>query len=225
MEKLIIADQEYSILDTKEKMTVADSFVKRSNKIMTGNGEAKFYVGNDNEETRLFFGQYGFVNRCFILRKDLIQYLADSEAEYRNPQQPYRNKNLMPEFWTKRKALANELPDILWFTITEQTQIAGSRIYIKSDDLAYDWIRELSLPFITYLSAIKLKDKENNILFYFRLFIDYFGETEHPAELKAEEEKVASKAIPDEEKIKFNMLVLDKEDIEKHYLTSAHFVQ
>jgi putative restriction endonuclease len=48
MTSITINNVKYTIVDTKEKMTVADSFVKRQNKIMTGNGEAKFYLGNDN---------------------------------------------------------------------------------------------------------------------------------------------------------------------------------
>lgn len=200
MQNIIIEGDAYLIIDTKEKMTVADSFVKRSNKIMTGNGEAKFYVGNENEDVRNFFGDYGFNDRCFILKKDLEQYLKDSEAEYKTPQQPYRNKDLMPSLWEQRVAAIKELPEILWFQLSEQTQIAGPRIYVKSDEPAFDLIRELSLPFITYLSAIKLRTVDNTIVFYFRLFVDYFGDAHHPGEIKIEEEKVEAEAIPEEEK-------------------------
>jgi len=167
---------------------------------MTGNGEAKFYVGNDNEDIRSFFGNYGFKDRCFLLKKDLEQYLKDAEAEYKTPQQPYRNKDEMPEYWQQRTKLVSALPAILWFNLNEQTQIAGPRIYVKSDDIAYDLIRELSLPFITYLAAIKLKADNDEIIYYYRLFIDYFGESEHPGEVKVEEQKVNNEPIPDEAK-------------------------
>jgi len=200
MSKLLINNTIYTVIDTKEKMTVADSFVKRANKIMTGNGEAKFYVGNENPETRDFFGNSGFINRCFILKKDLEQYLKDSEAEYKTPQQPYRNKDLMPTFWDQRNLIVEALPDILWFNLEEQTQIAGPRIYVKSTSVAYDIIRELSLPFITYLSAIKLQTEADENVYYFRLFVDYFGEVQHPGEIKEEEEKIESEPIPEEEK-------------------------
>lgn len=43
-DKLKINNQQYKIIDTKEKMTVPDCFVLNSNKIGKGNGEAKFYV-------------------------------------------------------------------------------------------------------------------------------------------------------------------------------------
>lgn len=200
MTNLNILGERYQIIDTIEKLTVADSFVKRSNKIMTGNGEAKFYVGNESEEIRMFFGEHGFVNKCFVLKKDLIQYMAESEAEYKRPQQPYRNKDMMPTYWQERKEKISALPDILWFYLNEQTQISPPRIYVKSADYAYELIRELSLPFITYLSAIKLKDNDEKYVFYFRIFVDYFGETEHPLEAQAEEEKIEAESIPDEAK-------------------------
>ena len=200
MKIINILDTSYEIIDTVEKITVADSFVKRSNKIMTGNGEAKLYIGNDNTEVREFFGPHGFNDRCFILKKDLEQYLKDSEAEYKTPQQPYRHKDEMPAYWQQRLESVSNLPSILWFDLHEQVQIAGPRIYVKSDEAAYDLIRELSLPFITYLSAIKLQAANGEIVFYFRLFIDYFGDAQHPGETKLEEEKVDSEAIPEEVK-------------------------
>jgi hypothetical protein len=52
-----LQEKKYQVLDTKEKITIADSFVIRQNKIGSGNGEAKLYVGNDNEDTRNFFGK------------------------------------------------------------------------------------------------------------------------------------------------------------------------
>ena len=39
--KIKILDNYYEVIDTIEKITIADSFVLRQNKIGTGNGEAK----------------------------------------------------------------------------------------------------------------------------------------------------------------------------------------
>mgnify|MGYP000920158898 CR=1 FL=1 len=58
--KIQLINQDFEVLDTKEKITIADSFVVRQNKIGGGNGEAKLYVGNDNREVREFFGGNGF---------------------------------------------------------------------------------------------------------------------------------------------------------------------
>ncbi len=190
----------YKIIDTREKMTVADSFVARSNKIGGGNGEAKFYIGNEGDEIRDFFGKDGFKLNCFLLKKDLIQYLKDCEEEYLNPEQMYRNKEEMPSLLRERSKKIIELTNILRFELIEQTQIAGPRIYVKSDDDPYDLIRELSLPNITYLSAIKIQSKEGEVYYYFRLFVDYFGEARHPEAIKLEEEKIESESIPDEQK-------------------------
>ena len=191
MATIIINGITYQILDTRDRVTIADSFVKRSNKIMTGNGEAKLYVGNDNSDTRDFFGLKGFKDRCFLLRKDLQKYLNDTQIEYNNPEQPYRNKEKMPGFWKERVDKVNVLPEILWFDLQEQTQIAGPRIYVKSEESAFDLIRELSLPFITYISVMKIESQSGEILYYFRLFVDYFGESTHPFIVEQEEQRLA----------------------------------
>ncbi len=188
--KLQILGKNYKVLDAKEKITIADSFVVRQNKIGTGNGEAKLYVGNDNEEVRNFFGSSGFAVDCFLLKKDLIKYLEETKVEYLNPEQPYINKSSLPELWKTRKDKVNSLPEIIEFTVIEQTQIAGPRIYINSSDEAYSLIRELSLPNVTYISVIKLTNEDNKLFYYFRLFADYFGEVEHPFLIKKESDEI-----------------------------------
>jgi putative restriction endonuclease len=121
--------------------------------------------------------------------------MKDAEAEYKNPEQHYRNRNEMPKYWRERNQTINRLKDTLPFTLTEQTQIAGPRIYVKSDDEAFDLIRELSLPFITYLSAMKLRAPSEELFFYFRLFVDYFGEAQHPLAIKEEQVRWMKKQI------------------------------
>ena len=185
-----ILNREFKVLDTKEKITIADSFVVRQNKIGGGNGEAKLYVGNENQEIRGFFGNNGFAIPCFLLKKDLLKYLEETKAEYINPEQPYINKEILPNLWNERKAKINALPEKIEFEVVEQTQIAGPRIYVKSDDLAYKLIRELSLPNITYISVVKLLNSNGKLEYYFRLFADYFGDVEHPYTLEKEQEEI-----------------------------------
>ncbi len=84
-----ILNKIYQVEDAKEKITIADSFVVRKNKIGSGNGEAKLYVGQENDETRIFFGGTDFTVRCFLLKKDLIRYLEETKIEYLNPEQSY----------------------------------------------------------------------------------------------------------------------------------------
>ncbi|MCD7780568.1 MAG: hypothetical protein LUH05_07855 [Candidatus Gastranaerophilales bacterium] len=65
-DEIEVNGQKYEIVDTVEKMTVPDCFVVSSNKIGTAHGEAKFYVGNENEQVRDFFGTKGFNITCFV---------------------------------------------------------------------------------------------------------------------------------------------------------------
>lgn len=185
-----IGNKDFKVIDTKEKITIADSFVVRQNKIGGGNGEAKLYVGNDNSEVRSFFGNTGFTIPCFLLKKDLLQYLEETKTEYLKPEQPYVNRELLPNLWNERKKKIEALPDVIEFEVREQTQIAGPRVYVNSTDQAYKLIRELSLPNITYISVIKIVDSKGKLFYYFRLFADYFGEVQHPYIIKKEEEAI-----------------------------------
>jgi len=128
---MLIDGIHYSPIDTKEKITIADSFVVRANKIGSGNGEAKLYIGNENEENRSFFGQKGFVDHCFLLKQDLIKYLDETKEEYLSPEQPYNSPERLPVLWSERQANLINLPEIIWFDIAEQTQIEGPRLYVK----------------------------------------------------------------------------------------------
>ncbi len=194
-----IAGEKYEVLDAKERMTVPDCFVLK-NKTGTGHGEAKFYVGNDNKETWDFFDDFG--RRCMLLKSDLLKYLRDAEAEYKNPQQPYRNKDDLPTDWERHLFDVEAEDEIIWFGITHQSQIEGPRVYIKSSDRGYKLIRTISLPEVTYLSALKLRNSAGEVVYYFRLFLDYFGEEEHPSEVKEEIEEIEEDtAIADEKKL------------------------
>jgi len=157
--KIKILDNYYEVIDTIEKITIADSFVLRQNKIGTGNGEAKLYIGQDGKSLRDFFGQNGFNAKCFLLKKDLLQYLEDTKIEYLYPQQPYINKDALPNLWNVRYKEVQSLQEKIEFEVREQTQIAGPRVYIKSNDRGYKLLRELSLPNITYISILSTKPK------------------------------------------------------------------
>jgi hypothetical protein len=183
--KINILNKIYQVEDAKEKITISDSFVVRANKIGSGNGEAKLYVGQENNATREFFGDTNFSVRCFLLKKDLIKYLEETKVEYLNPEQPYINKDILPNLWVDRKNEIEALPEKIEFEIQEQGQIIGPRVYVKSNELAYKLIRKLSLPNITYISIVKLSNT-GNIEYYFKLFADYFGDIKHPYEVRKE---------------------------------------
>lgn len=110
----------------------------------------------------------------------------------------------LPILWEERNnRIRNLNANILEFEVYEQDQISGPRIYVKSQDDNYQIIRELSIPNITYISILKLRNLiTNDITFYFRLFADYFGENEHPAiAYKEEQEILVANTIPTEKEI------------------------
>lgn len=206
---MLINGIDYLPIDTKEKITIADSFVVRANKIGTANGEAKLYIGNDNIDNRQFFGIKGFEIRCFLLKQDLIRYLDETKDEYLSPEQPYQTPHQLPKLWSERQLKLSQLPEIIWFNVVEQTQISGPRLYVKFDNnqskFGYELIRELSLPNITYISIVKLivpKDASQKPIFYFRLFADYFGNTIHPSIIEQEEKVILEEDNTPERKAK-----------------------
>ncbi len=48
--------ENFHVLDTIEKITIADSFIKGKNKIGDGHGESKLYIGQitDNHTLKIF---------------------------------------------------------------------------------------------------------------------------------------------------------------------------
>lgn len=185
-----IDNKEYQEIDTRE-VTIADSFVAPSNKLGAGNGEAKLYVGNDGGSSlREFYGGKGFVNKCFLLKDDLLKYLNDSKSEYNNPTQSYRSQNEMYSLWENRLNLVNSLDEIYWFTIKEQNQIAPPRIYIKSSTDGFRIIRELSLPYLTSLSIIKLISHDDTVYYYRLIFLSSGASLIEKGEEKTEQNSI-----------------------------------
>ena len=208
--KIKINDVEYTIIDTLERMTVPDCFVVSANKIGSGHGEAKFYIkSRNNKQIFDFFGSDNFNVKCFIKKDDLQKYMQDAKEEYLNPDQMYQKKSDFPQLWEKRINLINNLNDIEYFNLIAQNQIEGDRFYVNSDKnlknnrplyIGYQILREVSLPKITYLAAIKLQDAQNNIVFYFRLFVDYFSEIENGNILAKQLDEIEKLDSTDEDK-------------------------
>jgi hypothetical protein len=218
---ITLNNHEYIVEDTKEKITIADSFVVRQNKIGGGNGEAKLYIGQDVTETRNFFGGSGFAIPCFLIKSDLQKYLEETKIEYLKPEQPYINIENMPRLWSERKAKIDSLPDRIDFEVNEQTQIAGSRVYVNSSDQAYKIIRELSLPNITFISVVKLLDEHGRLSYYFRLFADYYGEVEHPYILDKEQEEIEKTVVDTLEKTQLTRARIGQGEYRRKLLESC----
>ncbi|BDQ27021.1 putative type II restriction endonuclease [Helicobacter heilmannii] len=168
----------YKILDVLENITLADSFIKGGNKIGSGHGEAKLYVGQTaDKRTLAFFDLQDNPNKiipCFILKKDLLQYLQDTTQEYQNPTQAYKNKASMPTLWQSRVAQINSLQDVLHFNLRYLHALRPPRVYLNTTatkDENYSLLREVALPNLSYLSCLKLKNTANGaVVFYFKIF-------------------------------------------------------
>lgn len=175
----------YELIDIYDlSITVPDSFVVNENKTCSGHGEAKLYMGSKEHMRKFYTGSTdnaGFTAECVILKKDLQQYMQTMYHEYHHPSIKYRGqgkKKNMGHLWEQRKNEIAALPDTIRFTIKDQNQIDGPRGYVKSTENAlrggYGVIRKISLPFVSYVSVMKLQDEENgNYIFYWKLFTDF----------------------------------------------------
>lgn len=189
---------EYIILDAKEKITVPDCLVL-TNKIGIGHGEAKLYVGQRNDLNFSFFDD--FDRNCFFITSDLKEYLLSVKEEYFDPQQPYLKKELLPNFWKEYFSELNNLNEIEYFNLTFLKNLKPPRMYLNSNDNIYKFFRKIALPNITYLSVLKLKNKiTHEIVYYFKLFVDYFGEVENPKFIKKQEDIIENSNIKEVEK-------------------------
>ncbi|CAD5900210.1 HNH endonuclease [Carnobacterium maltaromaticum] len=180
-----IFNSKYEVLDVLNNITLADSFL--SNKIGTGNGEAKLYVGNDSDELNTFFDGFSKkeYEQAFFLKKDFQKMLTDLTSEFKDPQQTYYGKKSinkvrtiedvtadMPVKWDTINNKLTQFPDVLDFEFFK-SPITPPRIYINSDSEYYRELRDIGIPNISYCTIFKLKAVNGNIIYYFRPFVDY----------------------------------------------------
>lgn len=168
-QKITINGSSYTVIDALNNITLADSFVK--NKIGTGHGEAKLYVGNYNDRYTTFFDN---LNRpFFFLKKDFIRYMLDAKYEFTNPQQDYVKKGDMPKRYTDLyRKLRSINEEKLNFEMIRK-DVKPPRVYLQSNSKYYTLMREIGLPNISYLSILKLKNSSNKIVYYCKIFIEY----------------------------------------------------
>lgn len=152
-------------------MTVPDCIVTTSNKLGHGHGEAKFYIAS-KEEMYDFYGKEKFSAKCFMLKSDLLAYLQAIKNEYFSPSQDYAQKDKLPQLWDERLQMVSQLDDVVFFNAKDQYQIAGPRGYINSTDDAYQIIRKIALPLVSYIYVEKV-GSVTAPLFYWKLFVDF----------------------------------------------------
>lgn len=176
--------EEYEIIDTL-KVTLADSFL--INKIGSGHGEKKLYVGNESEVLKHFFSD--FKGECFFMKRDFRKFLNEAKSEYENPKQEYKKKSEMIKYYNNLVEKNESFyEDKLCFSIY-RVNVEPPRMYINSNSEYYNFMREIGLPNLSYLSIMKLKNKLGTIEFYFRIFFEYIAEIEQSIS-RIEEEKI-----------------------------------
>jgi putative restriction endonuclease len=180
-------------------VTIADSFVVPSNKVESGHGEAKLYVGHRTSDNyRDFFGPTGFQLRCRLRKTDLLRFLEEMRTEYFHPSFSYRDSLNFKNLWVERKRLVEELPsEEVEFFVEEQSHLKGPRGYVNSDSSYYELIRLLPLPNTSRLKIVKLEEDSSSI-YEFKLMPDFDGYTTRPyeSEVEAELEAQLLEAIP-----------------------------
>ncbi len=160
------------------EVTIADSFVSPENKTGSGNGETRLYVGGRSIRGD-FFGSFGFKVFARLKRSELIRFMNEMKVEYENPTLEYRGKARMPSLWKQRMDILKNLPneDIDFYVQDTQRNHPTSdtrRIYIDSDDNAYDLLHELPLSGSARLSIVKYLES-NRPIFEFKLIPDFDG--------------------------------------------------
>lgn len=199
---MTIGGKRYESIDSLNNITLADSFLR--NKIGTGHGEAKLYVGNESERLADFFGNLNDFNvTCFFLKKDFDKFLQDAKDEYKNPQQEYSNKDKLPKIYDELSEEIFEFDDKPLFFELYRVGVEPPRVYMNSKSEYYSFIRKIGLPNISYLSIMKLKDvSSGKYVFYFKLFIDYKSDIvkyESPA-IKSAVAEIEKSNVPEKSK-------------------------
>lgn len=193
----------YEIIDVLNNVTIPDCIV--FNKIGTGHGEKKMYVGSVNNPTTLEFFD-NFERDCFFLKRDLEKFMLDIKPEVMHPQQNYaRPERLIPYYQKVREKLDSINGEVVPFRLY-RVGVTPPRIYINSNSENWDLFRRVALPNISYISFIKLRGHAGNIYYYCRPFLDYRNDIvkyESPLEVE-EEQKI--EASDKDEKEKGNLI-------------------
>jgi len=198
--KITLLGENYIVEDVIDTITISDSFVARQNKIGTGNGEAKLYIGSRNNSQYSSFFKEGPMNG-FLLKRDMLEYLLDARFEYENQEQAYR-KNIS-DYWLDNKKSFEEKADTLMFEFNESSSQSCNRYYITSskDDIFYKEFRKSVLPEITYLSILKIRNSNDEIIYYFRPYLNYFYDSRHHTSIiNAQETEIDQRNIDPNDK-------------------------
>ncbi len=201
----------YRLINSLERIPSKDSFTHRDNKIGAGAGAWEWHVGSKNDESLYtFFGGHSFNARCFLRKSDLLWLMNELQDEYQTPSHLYRERARFREIWTERIHEINFLPEFNFFQFREHDTRDPNdrRLYAKrpgldeEGDNIYGIIRKLALPFVTFVSILKLQAADGEVLFYFKIFPEYVDERiQSPAETEIIQSISDAPEIDETEKI------------------------
>lgn len=218
MTQIVLDNKEYKIVDTIDCITLADSFVK--NKIGFGHGEAKLYVGNENEHLLSFFKQLD-VSRCCFKKTDFAEYLQHAKNEFIYPQQSYVKKNVMYELYENLYFAIDKFIDEILYFDAYRVNVAPPRIYINSKSNYYDFLRSIGLPNISYISILKLIDNDGKYMYYFKIFVDYRTDLTQCIDYTEQEQQINNGDLENAKKLILNYN--DKlKDFKKKLINEGH---
>jgi hypothetical protein len=171
---MLAKGKEFTLMSSWHPLEIPDSFVVRSNKLLStrGNGEAKFYIGsNDDPLLRKFFGEAPFKIQAFMRRSDLISYMDSIKSDYLSASKTHRGGSTLSQLWKERRAsLLATKSEFIWFNASEQ-KVGGRRRYIKGIG-NYELIRSLPLPLNTKICIDKYIANDGDAIFDFRFLVD-----------------------------------------------------
>ena len=220
-------------------ITIPDCMVVSPQKTGAGHGEAKLYISTRNDEKFLKFINKSELNRsspfklkCYFRKHELMIFLEELKFEYKNPQQDYKDSKGLSQLFEERKRLLSDEDDEIFFTLDEQAQIEGPRVYVKSKDEGYQLLRQLSLPNLSYLALIKENKEDNDQLYHARLFVDYSGfgnEVFHPSTVLKKDNTPALQSKFREEVLKSSQFcpvtkVTDERLLEAAHIKTKHLI-
>lgn len=196
---IVIDGEEFEVLDEIEHVTLADSFVFIKMKATTGHGEARLYVGPQKVAGKFFSS---FDMKCFFLKSDFESYMNDARTEYKKQEQGYR-ENIAEKWDGFMEEIEMMNRNKFYFYVKNAIgKQDPNRFYIRSEDSMYTFMRRIALPQISYITILKIKSKNGEQFYYFRLFLDYYySPTEHPSVISEQVKKIENEKIPITEKL------------------------
>jgi putative restriction endonuclease len=159
-------------IDYISNIKVADSFVSNNKtSFFKGNGEAKLYIGQSTNNKLNQFFYNNKVKNFFILKKDIEDYLRDSEYEYSNQEMPYRKGDISVFLEHHREELLI-FEDKIFFNLEDEAMISKGRYYIRSQNYIWGFLRRFLIPIISFVNFIKY-EQDNQEFIRLIPFINY----------------------------------------------------